>query len=719
MIKYLYICLIFLEFLLSAQQNIDLSGHLDAGRLEKPKEQIETAKPQEEIVLTINSASGDLMPVLGFARHLYQAKIERNVKVIVYINESAIGPSAILPLLADERYGSLYLSWGDIPLNNESVLPANILKTQVTGLISENQHKEELLHQVAAAMSDPSYEMEGEDSSKTQTLVLNQNQVQKLGLVTSLMTLKDFNERFASEQTPSQAAVPVSALDTELAKHIKFNPNGSNKIGYLKITGHDSMISQSTWIYIKKGLEYYKETKPAFIIIELDTPGGEVFAAQKISDALKEMDTQLDIPVVSFINNWAISAGAMIAYSTRFITVVKDGSMGAAEPVIAGESGKMESASEKVNSALRADFANRARFFDRNPDIAEAMVDKDMILVLRNGKVIKLDSEDAIRKTGPNPDKIISNKGKLLTLNAQEMLQYGVADILLPPTKLLSISEYEQATGSWPADKMLLSQNPFFKAIPDATIDAYQMDWKTQFLVLLTSPMVASALFLGMILGFYIEFNTPGFGLPGTVGITCLALIVISSFALEIGNILELVLVAIGIGMILAEIFVLPGVGIMGVIGALFFIGGVLGLLIPNIGEIDYEYDTGTFNAAGEVVLERLAWLSGTIILAVILMALLSRYLLPSFAGYNRLVLRGGEQDASDGYYAGESPDQLPQPGQRGIVNAPLRPAGKIEVDGVYYDATSTGDFLDSGTKVVVKSVVGNVIVVDKQDKSE
>ena len=107
-----------------------------------------------------------------------------------------------------------------------------------------------------------------------------------------------------------------------------------------------------------------------------------MFAAQQISDALKELDTQYGIPVVAYINNWAISAGAMLAYSCRYIVVVKDASMGAAAPVIASETGEMKEASEKINSAMRADFAGgRARFFDRNPNIAEGMVDKDLILV--------------------------------------------------------------------------------------------------------------------------------------------------------------------------------------------------------------------------------------------------------------------------------------------------------------------------------------------------
>ena len=319
-----------------------------------------------------------------------------------------------------------------------------------------------------------------------QTLVINQNQLQKLGLVAAVLSLKQFREIYhlSQEETSVEIQKPSpQVIERQLQEHIHFNPQGPNAIGYIYIGDHETSISESTWLYVKQALEFYKKQRPSFIILELNTPGGEVFAAQKISDAFKEMDTQFNIPIVAFINNWAISAGAMLAYSTRFITVVKDGSMGAAEPVYAGEGGKMETASEKVNSALRADFASRARFFDRNPLLAEAMVDKDLILVVRHDKIMRLNNESQIRLTGPDPDIVLSPKGKLLTLDAEQMLRYGVADLLLTPTQLIPITSEEKTAGQWPASKMLLFQAPFFSTIPQATIHAYKMDWKTQFFV--------------------------------------------------------------------------------------------------------------------------------------------------------------------------------------------------------------------------------------------
>lgn len=720
----LLLTLLLLPLFLSADI-VTFSGHIGSKELQKAQAVLN--ETEETLYLSIDSSSGDLRQTLDFAKALYEKKISNGIQVIVYIDGSAIGPAAVLPFLADERYASLYASWGDIPLGSDEVLPPNILRNQVLGLITDDN---ELLRLVARGMADPQARIVddggwklGESgrvvSEKGETLVLNQREMESLGLVKGLLSEAQFRQRFklAEEKDLEQAeqsplAVKPSTLEEEFARHITVKRDGKNVIGHILIDDRTTGISQATWIYVKKALDHYKEIKPDFIILELNTPGGEVFASQRISDALKEMDTQYGIPVVAFVNNWAISAGAMLAYSSRFITVVKDGSMGAAEPVIPGEGGEMKSASEKVNSALRADFANRARFFDRNPDIAEAMVDKDIILVYRHGDIVRLASEDQIRKKGPDPDVVITNKGKLLTLSAEELIRFGVADVLLLPKKIPPITEAEKSAGKWPAEKMLLFHTPFFDQIPDAVVDSYQMDWKTRFFATLATPMVSSLLFLGMMLGLYMEFNSPGFGVPGTVGVTCLFLIVLSSFALEIGNWLELALVVIGLAMLLVEIFVLPSFGLLGFIGLLFFMGGLVGLMLPGLGNIDYEYETGTFNPSGEIVLNRLAWFGGTIVVAFFLMILLGRYVMPRFTGYSRLILSGSEQDASAGYYAGSTPEQLPSVGDRGVVKAPLRTAGSVLINGKFYDATSEGSFIESGVSVIVTRIDGHVIFV-------
>lgn len=675
---------VFSAFVCGEETVLPLKGYLG-------KEEVAVAlkslnKPVEKLLLEINSSSGDLEAVFEMAKRIYALKVENKTQVVVYIEENALGPAALLPFLTDELYISLLVAWGDIPAGSDAVTP-NILRSQVLSLIPESSRADKLRN-LAEKMAV------GE--------VFNQNDLKEF--IKESLSLEKFQEIFHLKPVD-----PIPQENKE-APHITFQ-SGNNTVGLITIDDRTSGISQSTWIYVKNALDYYKKTKPAFLILELNTPGGEVYAAQRISDALKELDTQYNIPVVAFINNWAISAGAMLAYSTRYIAIVKDSSMGAAEP-LSVEGGKTEVASEKVNSALRADFANRAAFFGRNPFIAEAMVDKDIILVKRHGRIIKVDSEDQIKKKGPDADIIFKPKGKLLTLNSEQLLQEGVADIYLPPQKLPQITEKELEKGKWEANKMLLFTAPFFTNHQQNTIiDVYKMDWKTKFFAFLANPAVASILFLGLVVGFYMEMSTPGFGLAGTVATTCLFLLILSSYGLELANWLELILLVTGLLIILVELFILPTFGLLGIVGILFFLAGLFGMLLPGLDSISFDYDSNTLNAAGEAVFKRLAWLCGALVASCLLIAYLSSYVTPSFRGFRKFVLTGHEQE---GYKASDL--ERPKKGSLGQVVATLRPAGKVVIEDKLYDAMSQGAFIEKGEQIVVKSVDENTLIVIKKE---
>lgn len=505
----------------------------------------------------------------------------------------------------------------------------------------------------------------------------------------------------------AELAVSPQELDLSLSEHIHYHEKEKNRVGHIYIGGHETQISQGTYLYVKKALEYFqKELKPIFVILELDTPGGQVFPAQKISDELKNFDINYGIPVIALINNWAISAGAMLAYSSRYIAVVKDGSMGAAQPV--SQSG--EKTSEKVNSAIRADFANRASFFDRNPLLAEAMVDADLILVLREGKIVELSDNKDILKT----DRVITRKGKLLTLNSKELYDLGVADMRLMPAKLVPITTQQKEVGEWSFDQSLLATYPFFSKIPNAVVKSYQMDWKTQFFSFLASPLVTSILFLGLLLGAYIEISTPGFGIAGGVALVCLALIVLSSFALQAAGWLELIILGVGIALILVEIFLIPGFGVTGILGIILALAGLFAMLLPGLRDIKFDFDTNTLNAAGEFILHRIAYLAAAIVIGVVVIAILARFIVPRLAIFSPLVLRG-EQEAGLGYVSGMKKEELPDIGSVGVVVSPLRTAGKVEIKEQIYDAVSSGKFIPKGEKIKVISIQGSKLIVEEE----
>lgn len=558
---------------------------------------------------------------------------------------------------------------------------------------------------------------------------------------------------FVASNLSGSLKVSEEALDASLKEHIHFSNEGENRVGKIVIDDKTSGINASTWIYVKAALDYYKKNPPIFIILELNTPGGEIYSAQLISDALKNLDIQNNIPVVAYINNWAISAGAMLAYSSRYIAAVKDASMGAAEPVIQdATTGEMKTASEKVNSAMRVDFASRAEFFDRNPLIAEAMVDKDIILVLREGKIVKLDREDEERREGPNKDILISPKGKLLTLNQEKMIEYGVADFALKPIKLESLTEEEVKSGHYPAKKEALFQVPFFASIPSASIDEYKMDLETRFFAFLASPIVSSILFIGMLAGFYMEYNSPGFGIPGTIGVACLSLLILSSISQDVAVWYEVILVAIGVLLVVLEIAFFPTFGFLAVVGALLAIIGLFGALLPSVSSVNFDINSlccggtlinpYTLLALGLFFIYIEFYIPGMVMgicggllliaslflfiisstsyvysLGFFILILLLLFALIKFALWHIPRIKPGNsiylKSDQEGYLASTFDKEAI--GKEGIVLTDLKPGGYIEVDKKQHAAISLSGYMSAGEKVIVLRGEGDSLIVTRK----
>ncbi len=496
-------------------------------------------------------------------------------------------------------------------------------------------------------------------------------------------------------------------LEENLSSSILYDKQGENLIGYLHL-GKEEPIQESTYLYVKFALEAFRAQGASFVLLDIDSPGGGVFAALKISQELKKLDSQFHIPVVAFIDNWALSAGALIAYSCRFIGITTDASMGAAEPVIASSDGKMETASEKINSALRAEFSNTARFFGRDPLIAEAMVDKDILLVKRKGKVIRLESEKDLILSGKNPDQIITRKGKLLTLDSKEMIDLGVADFAVAYQTLSPITEKEKEEGRWSFSKHLLSSQPFFHGITNPVLIDYQNS-KIGFFSFLAHPLVSSLLMMGLIIGIYAEVSHPGFGFFGITALVCLSLILLSSFAIHTIAWLECIALIIGVVLLVIELFLLPGFGWTGFTGILFVLGALSAMILPHASGVSYSFGEWTLSTI-ELV-DRLGYFIGSILLSILIMYLLTRWVLKKSPFASHLVLKG-EMNQDEGFVAGPSKELLPAPLSEGIAYCPLRPSGKVVIHGRLMDAQAQSGFIEKGSPIIVAYLEGGKIFV-------
>ena len=142
--------------------------------------------------------------------------------------------------------------------------------------------------------------------------------------------------------------------------------------------------------FIERSIEEATEAGARAVVLDVDTPGGRVDAAERIADAILDAD----IPVYAFVNRRAFSAGALVSLATRGIYMLPGSVIGAATPV----DGSGTKAPEKIVSAMRSEMRALAEQRGLDPRVAEAMVDEaiDLPGVKAPGQLLTLTTSEAV-----------------------------------------------------------------------------------------------------------------------------------------------------------------------------------------------------------------------------------------------------------------------------------------------------------------------------------
>jgi len=407
------------------------------------------------------------------------------------------------------------------------------------------------------------------------------------------------------------------------------------------------MIDLGLVPYVQRVLDEAAGAGAKAVILQIDTFGGRVDAAVQIRDSL----LRSPLRTVAFVDKRAISAGALISLAAMTIAMADGGTIGAATPVMAGAPGALaQPVAEKTVSYMRKEFRATAESRGRPPLLAEAMVDADVEI----------------------PEVIA--KGKLLTLTTEEALKHKVAE--LRAADLTALLAALDLTG--------------------AEIRRVEGTWAENLVRFLTHPVVSSLLMTVGLLGILIEIRTPGFGVPGAVGIASLGLFFWGHYLVRLAGWEVLLLLAVGLALLGVELFVIPGFGITGFLG----IGAVMGGLTLTLVGRGATYE-GIMWAAFRVV--------GSI-LAALVVGLVAFRFLPRLAVGRRLVLETA-MPAREGF---ASPPETDQGwlGKRGVAATTLRPAGIARIEGARVDVVTDGEYVEVGEPVEVIRVDGNRIVV-------
>ncbi len=408
----------------------------------------------------------------------------------------------------------------------------------------------------------------------------------------------------------------------------------------------EGMIDNALAKYIDRAVADAESAEAATIIFHIDTFGGLVEAADAIRKAI--LDTT--IPTVAFIDHNAASAGALISYAADSIYMAPGSSMGAAT-VVEGVGG--EAAPDKYQSYFKGIMRATAEANGRDPLIAEAMVDQDLVV------------------------EGVSEAGQVLTLSTSEAVALGVAD-----AEMADLDAVVAHLGFGDSERVV-----------------HKTTTLERILRFFGSPVVQGILMLMMMGGLYFELQTPGVGFPGIMAAIGAALFFGPHYMLGLVESWELVLFVVGVILLLVEIFVIPGFGIAGISGLVLVVGSLGVSLIGNVG---FSFPSG------DTVTEAIWTLAITLMLGVFLGFSLSKYL-PRSSRFHQLVLEP-ELSSAFGYTASETRDALL--GNTGRALTHLRPAGSAEFGGERIDVITSGEFIEAGTSVRVVNVQGSRVMV-------
>lgn len=323
-------------------------------------------------------------------------------------------------------------------------------------------------------------------------------------------------------------AVLVSAVGTAarpLGQSQAVDEVGSGVVVRIPVTG---TIELGLAPFIERSLREAANAGARAAILDIETPGGRVDAAQRIVNALADAE----IPVYAFVNRRALSAGAMIALATDGIYMRPGSTIGAATPV----SGGGKKAPEKIVSAMRSEMRAAAESHGLDPRVAEAMVDEDVEV------------------------EGVSEAGKLLTLTTEEAVRIGYATVVDDWDALLDVLEIGES-GTYTSG----------------------VNWAERTVRVLTHPLVTPLLLSLGFLGLIMEIKTPTFGLAGITGLLALGAFFGSHFIVGLAGWEHVILLAVGVVLLGLEAFLVPGFGFFGIAGIVAMLASIYLSLIGHL----------------------------------------------------------------------------------------------------------------------------------------
>jgi len=501
----------------------------------------------------------------------------------------------------------------------------------------------------------------------------------------------------------------------------------------------EGMIYDFTLESLQRRVERARQLGATVIVLELNTPGGVVTSALKISKYIKS----LDLPTLAWVNNEAYSAGILIASACDAIVMAPASATGDCAPIVPGKD-LAPTERAKALSPILTEFRDSAQQNGYEYALFHAMcvlgIEVYKVQNRATGEIRLVNQADyAVMVEGADPNNVgassdwvhrifgsftgspksyvgapsvrvatdndrgqwnllkkVHDGQTLLTLTQAEAIDLGLAKALIP-----NEAELKQFLGA-------------------ASILNVKLTWSEQLAAFLTNPIVRVVLVIALLLGGYVEFQAPGVGMGGIIAMIALAGLLGGPFLAGLAQVWHILLFLTGFILLMVEIFVIPGFGVAGISGLILMFAGLALSVVPSGGGILPPQEMWG------MLQESVLWLLLGLIFSFVGFVFLTRHF-GSVPLFNKLVLREPERA-----FPNEMPGAMPpvsgddavgagriRPGQTGHVITKLRPIGRAEIEGQPTDVICEGQWLEIGTPVRVISVQGNRIVVEHDDPSD
>ncbi|MCS1410423.1 MAG: hypothetical protein M2R45_03615 [Verrucomicrobia subdivision 3 bacterium] len=418
---------------------------------------------------------------------------------------------------------------------------------------------------------------------------------------------------------------------------------------------------------VRRGIKGAIAAGATTVIIDMETNGGRVDTTEELIEILDRFEGKK----VTYVNKKAFSAGAFVSVATEAIYMAPGAVIGAAAPILmvpggTGADAVPDTMEVKMTSGISALVRANAERYGHNVDVIEAMIDKT--------KELKID------------DEVLCEKGQILTLtNTEAEKKYGADEKpLLSAGTVVTLNDLVAQLG--------LEHAEIVRVEPTGTEQIGA--WINRI-----SPIL---LMIGII-GLYIEFKTPGFGLPGIVGLAAFVIYFFGGYIAGLSSIGWGALFVLGLLLLVIEILLIPGTMIAGLVGALMMLGAIVMALVdwePTLPA--YTLPTlAQFTDSFQV-------LSLALIGVAILLLLLGKHF-PNTGFYSQMVSQSASGVETENRAGAEKDSRL---GLHGVVVSPLRPGGKAHFGDDVLDVVSQGEMIDSGTEVKIIDFSGRDAVV-------